>query len=200
MDTLQFIVDRYKLDLTLPNPIKIGQSRWHDLGHLLNDLGFKKGVELGVYRGKFTQTLAKRAPNMEIIGVDAWTAYKGYDDYEKEHLENEAYDEAKVRAARWPNVRLIKGWSADVVKQFEDESLDYIFIDANHHYADVVADINMWSRKVRKGGIVMGHDYFDNRRLEFGVIPAVNGWVESHFIKHLFTWADNCPSWMYVKD
>jgi len=205
IDTLQFIADRYKLDLNQPNPIKIAQSRWHDLGHLLNDLGFKKAVEIGVYKGSFTQTLASRAPNMEITGVDAWTSYDNYLDYPTGHLETIAYDEAKIRCAKHPNVKLIKGWSKDVAPTIEDGSLDYIYIDANHSYASCVEDINLWAKKVRVGGIVMGHDYFDVKKhkrlehLDFGVIQAVNGWVEYRGIKHLFTWADNYPSWMFVQ-
>jgi predicted O-methyltransferase YrrM len=198
-ETLKFIADRYKLDLNQPNPIQIPASRWHDLGHLLNALGCKKAVEVGVYRASFTQTLASRARNMEIIGVDAWTTYDGYKDYEPNHLETEAYRDAHIRAERWPNIKLIKGWSKDIAPTIEDNSLDYLFIDANHEYAWVVEDLHLWAKKVKPGGIVMGHDYFVMKKLNFGVIQAVNGWVETHHIKHLFTWRDNCPSWMFIQ-
>ena len=198
-ETLKFITDRYKLDLNQPNPIQIPASRWHDLGHLLNDLQFKKGVEIGVYKGKFTCALAKRAPNMELIGVDAWQVYPGYKDYENNDLESEAYKEALRKTIDKPNVKLLNSWSVDASKKFEDASLDYIFIDANHTYEWVVEDLKAWAPKVREGGIVMGHDYFVMKKLNFGVIQAVNGWVETHHINHLFRWTDNCPSWMYVK-
>lgn len=198
-ETLNFIADRYKLDLNQSNPIKIPASRWHDLGHLLTDLGCKKGVEIGVYRGRFTAALAKRAPNMELIGVDAWKVYPGYKDYENNDLESEAYLDAERRTKDYPQVKLLNSWSVDASKKFEDGSLDYIFIDANHTYEWVVEDLKAWAPKVKKGGIVMGHDYFRFNKLNFGVIQAVNGWVETHHINHLFTWTDNCPSWMYVQ-
>lgn len=200
MDTLDFIVKRYNLDLTQPNPIQIPASRWHDLGHMLTDLGFKNAAEIGVYKGKFTAALAKRAPNMKIYAIDAWTSYDGYNDYCKEDLENEAYWETVRKTHDKPNVKLIKGWSTDVAKNFADNSLDYIFIDANHQYEFVVEDLKAWVPKVKKGGIVMGHDYFKMTKLNFGVIPAVNGWVETHHIKHLFVWKDNVPSWMFIKE
>ncbi|MBI2634987.1 MAG: class I SAM-dependent methyltransferase [Parcubacteria group bacterium] len=200
MDTLNFICNRYKIDLNeTSSPIKIPVSRWHDMGCLFNDLGFRKGVELGVYRGNFTSRIAKKAPNLELIGVDAWTAYPGYNDYDAKDLENEAYVEAMARTKGYKNVKFIKGWSLDVVKRFENESLDFVFIDANHNYEYVVADIASWSKKVRKGGLVLGHDYFKNRKYNFGVVEAVNGWCSAYDIKPLFTWADKCPSWMYVK-
>lgn len=200
MDTLDFIIKRYAVDLNVDQfPIKLPQSRWHDMGRLFNDLGFKKGVELGVYRGRFTATIARRAPNLELIGVDAWTVYPGYKDYVVSDLENEAYLDAVRRTEIFPKVKLIKGWSMDVVKQFDDESLDFVFIDANHDYEYVVEDIAAWSKKVRKGGLVMGHDYFKTRRCNFGVIEAVNGWCSAYNVKPLFVWNDQCPSWMYVK-
>lgn len=199
IETLKIIADRYKLDLNQSGPIKIPASRWHDLGHLLNDLGCKEAVEVGVYRASFTQTLASRAKGMHITGVDAWTSYDGYKDYEPNHLENEAYRDAKIRAERFSNITLVKGWSADVAPTIEDASLDYLFIDANHEYEWVVEDLKLWAKKVKPGGIVMGHDYFVMKKLNFGVIQAVNGWVETHHIKHLFTWTDNCPSWMYIQ-
>jgi hypothetical protein len=199
LETLDFIQKRYNLNLDQPNPIKIPASRWHDLGHLLNDLGCKKGVEIGVYRGRFTATLAKRTPNMELIGIDAWKVYPGYKDYEDNDLESEAYTDAVRRTQQYPNVKLVNSWSVDASKTFEDESLDYIFIDANHTYEWVVEDLKAWVPKVKTGGIIMGHDYFVMRKLNFGVIQAVNGWVETHFIRHLFTWQDNCPSWLFVK-
>jgi len=198
-DTLKFIADRYKLDLNQPNPIKIPASRWHDLGHLLNALDCKLGVEVGVYRGRFTATLAKRTPKMQLIGVDAWKVYPGYKDYVETDLETEAYADAVRRTQGYPNVKLMNAWSVDASKTFQDESIDYIFIDCNHTYEWVVEDLKAWVPKVRQGGIVMGHDYFVMKKLNFGVIQAVNGWVETHFIKHLFTWADNCPSWCFIK-
>ena len=42
--------------------------------------------------------------------------------------------------------------------QFEDGSLDFIFIDASHQYPDVLKDIKLWSKKVKIGGYITGHD------------------------------------------
>ena len=42
---------------------------------------------------------------------------------------------------------------------FEDNSLDFVYIDANHAYEFVKEDIELWYPKVKSGGYVMGHDY-----------------------------------------
>lgn len=201
MDTLSFITDRYKIDLSSADfLVKIGKSRWREMGRLFNDLGFKKGAEVGVYRGKFTAALAQNAPNLELTGVDAWTSYPGYTEYAANDLENDAYAEAMEMAKKHKNVKLIKAWSVEAADRFEDGSLDFVFIDANHDYGNVLADIAAWSRKVRVGGLVSGHDYIKSKKYNFEVIEAVNKWCSDNNIKHLFLWRDLCPSWMYVKE
>jgi predicted O-methyltransferase YrrM len=54
---------------------------------------------------------------------------------------------------------------------FKDESLDAVFIDADHSYEAVKMDIQNWMPKVRRGGILAGHDY---NSAWPGVIRAVN--------------------------
>jgi len=41
----------------------------------------------------------------------------------------------------------------------EDASLDFCFIDGDHRYEAVKEDIIAWTPKLRKGGILSGHDY-----------------------------------------
>jgi len=136
---------------------------------------------------------------MKWIGIDAWTVYKDYKDYCQTDLETEAEKAAIERVKNIKSVSLIKDWSVPASEKFEDGSLDFIFIDSNHTYEWVVEDLKAWAKKVKPGGIVMGHDYFVNRRFNFGVIEAVNGWVATHQINHLFKSKDQCPCWFYVQ-
>lgn len=197
MDALKAIQESFNVDLN-QSVIQLPASRWHQLGPLLDKIGCVDGVELGVYRGRFTASLAKQT-KMNIVGIDAWTVYGDYVDYSKNDLENEAYLDAVRRTKDYDNVTLMKGWSTEAAKNFPDNSLDYIFIDANHAFEFVVEDLKAWEPKIKEGGIIMGHDYFVHKKLNFGVIDAVNGWLKSRKIKHLFLWRDNCPSWMYIK-
>ena len=63
------------------------------------------------------------------------------------------------------------GMSVDL---FEDNSLDFVFIDASHEYEDVKNDILAWLPKVKRGGILAGHDYYVNQDWFSGVKKAVN--------------------------
>lgn len=55
--------------------------------------------------------------------------------------------------------RLIETKSLDAVKQFDDGSLDFVYLDADHGYEPVKREIAAWLPKVRPGGIIAGHDY-----------------------------------------
>ena len=91
-----------------------------------------------------------------------------------------------------------------MAKQFPDGSLDFVYIDGNHNYEHTVEDISLWSKKVRQGGIIYGHDFEDWsknwRRFDMNVINAVTGWCNSYQIHPWFIIAnDKHPSWMYIK-
>jgi len=62
--------------------------------------------------------------------------------------------------------------------QFDDASVDLVFIDADHSAQAVYADLEAWFPKVRPGGIVSGHDYAS--RNHPGVKPAVDFFFAKH--------------------
>lgn len=102
----------------------------------------------------------------------------------------------------------------DAVKDFADESLDFVYIDGNHNLKYVVEDICEWSKKVKNGGIISGHDYFytDSRDpKKVSHIPhAVKAYVDSYNIKNWYVIGrekyikgeqrDKCRSWMWIKE
>ena len=49
--------------------------------------------------------------------------------------------------------------SIEAARLYEDESLDFVFIDADHTAKGFSADMNCWYPKVKKGGVIAGHDY-----------------------------------------
>ena len=78
--------------------------------------------------------------------------------------------------------------SSEVVSQFEDESLDVVFIDLTHTYESVKEDIGLWLPKVKRGGILSGHDYEDSWP---GVVKAVDEMLPTRTIM------ENC--WIFRK-
>lgn len=192
--------------------IEIPGTNRETFAHLLAELHMNIGAEMGVECGIYSEILCKANPNIDLYSIDAWTAYKGY----RDHVSQDKLDgfrQITIDRLKPYRTTVIKGFSMDVVKQFKDNSLDFVYIDGNHEYQSTVNDIAEWQKKVRVGGIVAGHDYI----LRTGggylmhVPMAVNGYCESYQIKPLFILGaksdkkppegirDNSRSWFYVK-
>ena len=65
-----------------------------------------------------------------------------------------------------------------------DVSLDFVYIDGDHSFDHAMLDLILWSRKVRPGGIVAGHDYYRFRGA--GVVNAVDAYTTAHQIHEWF--------------
>ena len=203
IDTLNYIITKYNIDLSNPSPFEINIGRRKDFPRLLNELGYKVGAEIGVYQGQYAHWLLRMMPGLKLYGVDLWEPYTGYKDFEANDIVD-AYQIAVDNVAG-KDCTLIKGWSNKIVEQFEDESLDFCYIDGSHCYEYVVEDIAKWSKKVRKGGIVSGHDFDDftdskKRWSYMHVKIAVEGWMTAYKIHPWFVLNKNSGrSWFYVK-
>lgn len=206
-DALEYLKTKYNLDYTQPSPFFIPMGRGREVPYMLNRLGFKVGAEIGVYQGNYSKDLLRRISGLKLYGIDCWENYEGYKDfnmYQQQHI-HEAYEIAKENVKGY-DCELIKMYSTDAAKLFKDESLDFVFIDGNHDYEHVVEDIAAWSKKVRRGGVIYGHDYVDmsNRKgrwRKFNVINAVDGWMKSYKIKPWFVLTNNKYNcWLYVKE
>lgn len=202
MNALDYFVDKYKIDLSQPSPIFVPIGRFKDIPKLFAELGYTEGAEIGVYRGSYSVSLLKYNPQLHLLGVDLWESYPGYKDFGKNDIVDAETEAREV--TKGYNCEMIKGWSDEVAKTVADESLDFVFIDGNHNYEWCVKDIASWSRKVKPGGIIYGHDYDDysnsRRWKEMQVMPAVNGWMEAQKINPWFVITNNKNRcWMYVK-
>jgi len=190
-----------KIDVNKKSPIQIPNMNRQHLGRLFYKLGFKTGAEIGIERGLYSEQLCNANPDLKLYCIDAWTAYKGY----REHVSQDKLDgfleETKKRLSPY-GCNVIKAFSMDAVKAFEDESLDFVYIDGNHEFQQTTNDIAEWSKKVRKGGIISGHDY---SRIKGGnyichVRDVVGAWAYAHQINPWFVIrGDRSPSWFWIK-
>ncbi|RJR28663.1 class I SAM-dependent methyltransferase [Candidatus Microgenomates bacterium] len=155
-----------------------------DLAKHFNELRFKSGAEIGVSVGEFAAVLCETIPDLKYYGIDLWP--------KREHLA-----EAKKRLKPY-NASFVRATSLEAAKRFKDNSLDFVYIDADHRFDFVVQDIISWTKKVRKGGIVAGHDYHASGTC--GVKPAVDGYLQSHSLSlNLTTDTSEGISWWFVK-
>jgi len=137
--------------------------------HYPNDSHF---VEIGVWKGKSAAFMAvellNNNKNIKFDCIDTWEG-------SEEHLDpqSEFYEPGLVENKDWlyehflENMEPVKNiinpirkLSLDAVNMYEDNSLDFVFIDAAHDYINVTKDIEAWYPKVKKStGIISGHDY-----------------------------------------
>ncbi|MBF8249513.1 MAG: methyltransferase protein [Candidatus Levybacteria bacterium] len=199
MDTLTYILNNYNLDKN-QSKHELHRSRYRSLPRLFRKLGFKVGAEIGVEKGMYSKYLLARNPNLKLYSIDSWMPYGEFGFGKSADRQNRYYEEAKVRLAPY-NCEIIRDYSMNAVKKFEDESLDFVYIDASHAYENVKNDIEMWSKKVRRNGIVAGDDYYVFKSGNDGVVRAVDEWVKKEKIKPLFIFTKDSRhfSWFYVR-
>jgi len=142
----------------------------------------QKFVEIGVWKGGSTAFMGVEIFNSgKKISYDAIDSFEG--SVEHGDVKDWLYDEACKNLKPLTDigvVNLIRGYSLDLVDDYEDESIDFCFIDGSHEYEDVKKDIEAWLPKIKKGGILSGHDY---DKSWVGVINAVDELLGKENIK-----------------
>lgn len=119
------------------------------------------GVEVGTCRGESTYYFLDKCPNIEkLYTIDP---YKAYDDWNGE-ITQETVDRfmeiAKKNLKKFSKrVEMVREESVNAADKFENESLDFIFVDGDHSYEATFADCVHYYPKLKKGGIFCGHDY-----------------------------------------
>jgi predicted O-methyltransferase YrrM len=126
-------------------------------------------VELGVWKGHSVTFLANQIKklgfNGKIYAVDLWGDSYQWTEPKNKKLKSQVpvlydiYTEVKKRGGVMDMITDLKGMSWEMAEKFEDGTVDFVFIDADHKYESVVKDIKAWLPKMREGGIISGHDY-----------------------------------------
>lgn len=112
-------------------------------------------AEIGVWAGESTEIFCRSGRVKRLYSIDPWQDPKLTDDGRHEAR----FD---AIAARYPKtVTKLRMTSLEAVKCFTDASLDFVYIDGLHDYWSVRNDIRAWLPKIRKGGFIAGHDFWD---------------------------------------
>lgn len=172
----------------------------------LGDVGI--AIEVGVYKGQYSAAIVKALTPKKFYGVDPYILFEDYT--------NPPTDSAYAQQANLDNLCvsvqnkfktfssesvLIKDTGVNAATQFEDGSLDFVYIDGDHTYEFVSGDIKAWWPKIKSGGIISGHDYIAEhhvRKIPFGVIQAVDEFTEKEGLKVSLT-SEQYASWWVIK-
>jgi len=148
---------------------------WFNYHRFYDEIASKKFdvlVELGTWKGHSISYLGKKlleqSYDFELYGVDLFNDSYIHTKEGNSHLESQmkyiydVYNQNLIDAGVREVIKDIKGNTWEVASQFGDNSVDFVFIDADHNYESVKKDILSWLPKMKKGGIMSGHDYFNN--------------------------------------
>jgi hypothetical protein len=146
-------------------------------------------VEVGSWKGKSSAYMATEITNskkqIKFFCIDTWEGSK-----EHKHLPetNTLYEifiqNMKPLQEFYTPIKLP---SLIASQKFEDESIDFLFLDGSHEYQDVKEDIAAWWPKIKKGGVFAGHDYHQNP--EWGGVKKA---VDEFFINYKIKTQEQC--------
>ena len=147
-----------------------------------------KGAELGVERARNSKSILRELNIEKLYLIDAWDNYKGIDGIWSNIDENHKHVLRILGNDK--RVEIIKNFSNVAVKDIKDNSLDFVYVDANHKYEYVYQDIKSWYPKVKNNGFMAGHDVCIP-----DVIKAVKEFCSNKSIK----FQTEIPDWYFVK-
>jgi hypothetical protein len=179
----------------------------NNLHLLINDLGLKTGIEIGVQMGGYSKYLLENT-NMFLYMVDPWVFIPGFKDISNvdNGIQEQRYqitlNTVKPFVGRY---KVIRKFSLDAVNDFEDNSLDFIYLDADHSYKAVAQDLLAWYPKLKEGGLFSGHDFVDGDDIcgsNFGVRSAVLDFLKTHnhVVDTVTDISDPFPNWWFIKE
>lgn len=128
------------------------------------------GVEIGVHLGEFSGQVLRQADPRKLFLIDpyrhvggeayrsAWYGGKipGQDEMDQRYAKVCRRFRAQIEKGR---VEIVRETSLEAVARFADESLDYVYVDGDHTFDAVLADIRAYLPKLKIGGLLIGDDY-----------------------------------------
>jgi predicted O-methyltransferase YrrM len=180
---------------------------WMDYENLYNKIAtefLKKGstfVEVGSWKGKSICYMAELAKENDLDiklfcvdifanilndGLNTYKVEKGNDkslyfEFLTNLYQNDVLDKVTPLAL----------FSEDAAKLFKDESIECIFIDADHNEKNIINDLDSWIPKLKKSGIICGHDYAAN----YGVQPYVDKYFKNNYKDKVIHYPKQCFIW-----
>jgi hypothetical protein len=124
-------------------------------------------AEIGVDRGRFAERIYEVTQPKKLHLIDVYQF-----DYQLKSINNILGNKE--------NIEIHRSNSKEAGKLFKDEYFDWIYIDTDHTYETTKAELNAFSSKIKPGGFISGHDYFQvgiSNGFSYGVMSAVHEFV-----------------------
>ena len=145
-------------------------------------------AELGVDEGDYSDSILRICKPKKLHLIDCWNS-KRYDTSKQARVEERFRNQIQSGI-----VEIHKDLSTQAVNLFPDKYFDWIYIDSNHSYKNVSDELRLYMNKIRRGGIIAGHDFTGgswSKLIKFGVIEAVYEFCVRYDWEILYLTAEN---------
>lgn len=168
---------------------------------MLKAMGVKRGAEIGVWTGDFSQEMCQAIPGLHLICVDPWQQYPDYVEGKNDQARLDYAYQSTLGKMRPYSHTILRMTSEAAAPLVPDGSLDFVYIDGNHAEAFVALDARLWYPKVRSGGVFSGHDYeLKPKHKHVEVKQAIDKFAESQGIDTITVLMKHkAPSWYWIK-
>lgn len=204
------VIETEKVKEEIYKEIPLDAKRELFFPKLINAMNYKVGAEIGVDTGDFSWNLLNNTTLNKLYCVDNWMDNFGSD------FRPGAYDPVGVNRKQKAVERLIEFAgrfsiihedSFNAAQNIDNESLDFCYIDGDHSLEGIYVDLYTWIHKVKKGGVIAGHDFKDGRnsgmknywgeQLDFKIETVVRFFCEKYGYK-LNTAGRRVKSWWFA--
>jgi len=150
----------------------------NDIGHVLNALNMTGwGVEVGTFEGENAEKILS-VWKVHLILIDPY-CYQDesvYCDGSNRVNYDHAYRLAQFRMTPYLERSTFIRQYSKIAAELIGVPLDFVYLDGNHSYEAVVEDLDLWIPKLKPGGIIGGHDFYNSERPDYkcGVQKAVS--------------------------
>ncbi len=165
-----------------------------------------RGAEVGVFNGVLSEYLLHTHPKLYLMMVDQWKPVSPDTTYGKSgdlliHMPPGRWVAIYGRAVTRTNFAdrrraIVREDSVVASKAVPDESLDFVFLDADHSYEGVLADLRAWAPKVKREGFLSGHDLDAPNYPRWGVRRALKDFGITKMIEGAGTTWCCLKSWL----
>src|SRR3989344_6380848 len=113
ISTLNYIVRKYNIDLKDGSYIEIPNTDRLEFAHLFRELGVKRGVEVGVGEGIYSEVLLLANPKLKLYGVHPYISHETARNLKTREGLNTYFKMVVKRLAPYKNYTIIKKTSME---------------------------------------------------------------------------------------
>lgn len=193
LDSREKLADFYRKIVDMNDSYSGGWSQYYHgvVTRVIRENNYKRVAEIGVAYGTHAKEILRSTDIDQLYLIDSMIEHSGAfsdDIMSKEPIIkgnqfNELFDLVNKELSPWlSRFTFFRAHSLSITnEQIPDESLDCIFVDADHSYSAVLADLTFWWKKLRIGGQLLGDDFWidDVRR-------AVDTFSSTHNVTYDF--------------